>query len=111
MTEYVELYIDQGTDFVTSISISDDDTNSPVPLNDLQVSGQLRKSLLSQNTSEVFVCSVTDVMNGEITISMASANTANLKPGRYFFDISTNTNNIRARLIEGIVTVTPAITR
>jgi len=29
MAEYVELYIDQGTDFSTTIIINDDNTNLP----------------------------------------------------------------------------------
>jgi hypothetical protein len=110
MAEYVELYVDQGTDFTTSITINDDDTNLPVGQAGVNVSSSLKKSLLSTNVYASFQCSVTDPANGEITISMTSANTANLKPGRYFFDINTTSGGFKSRLIEGIVIVTPAIT-
>jgi hypothetical protein len=110
MAEYVELYIDQGTDFITTITVNDDDTNLPVGQAGVNVASHIKRSLLSTNAYASFACSVSDPANGEITISMTSANTANLRPGRYFFDINTTSGGLRTRLIEGIVIVTPAIT-
>ena len=111
MAEYVELYVDQGSDFTTTITVNDDDSNMPVGMAGINVASQIRRSLVSQNAYASFVCSVSDPSNGEITISMSAANTANLRPGRYFFDLNTITSESRSRLIEGIVIVTPAITR
>ncbi len=110
LAEYVEIYIDQGTDFTTTITINDDDTNLPVGQAGVNVASSLRRSLLSPNVYASFACSVSDPANGEITIAMNSANTSNLRPGRYFFDINTTSAGIKSRLIEGIVIVTPAIT-
>lgn len=112
MAEYVELYIDQGADFSTSIAISDDQTNIPGNLMNIVVTGQIRKSLLSVNAYASFNCTVTNAANGEILIEMDSANTANMKPGNYFYDVRlTGTGNTRSRLIEGVLFVTPSITR
>jgi hypothetical protein len=111
MAEYVELYVDQGSDFTTTITINDDDTNLPVGQAGVNVASYLRRSLISIDVYAAFTCSVTDPANGEITIGMTSANTANLRPGRYFFDINTTSAGIKSRLVEGIVIVTPAITR
>lgn len=114
MAEYVELYIDQGASFSTTININDDDTNLAQNLTGFLITGQLRKSLLSVNASANLTCSVTDAPNGEITLSMTSANTSNLAGGRYFFDIKTVDTlaaNATSRLIEGIIIVTPAMTR
>lgn len=111
MAEYVELYVDQGTDFTTTITINDDDTNLPIGLAGTNVASHMKKSLVSQNAYASFTCVVSDPSNGEITISMTSANTSNLRPGRYFFDLNTINGQSRSRLIEGIVIVTPAITR
>lgn len=112
MAEYVELYIDQGTDFTTYITLNDDDTNMAQDISSYVVSGQLRRSLVSPNSSANLVCTLIDAANGEIEISLSAANTANLKPGNYFFDISVKDNaNNTSRLIEGIFIVTPSITR
>jgi hypothetical protein len=43
---------------------------------------------------------------------MTSANTSNIRPGRYLFDVKTiNTSNVVSRILEGIVTVTPQVGR
>ncbi len=112
MAEYVELYIDQGAEFSTTISINDEQTNIPGNLTNIVVTGQIRKSLLSVNAYASFTCSVTNPANGEILISMTSANTANMKPGNYFYDIRLGgASNSFSRLIEGVLFVTPGITR
>lgn len=112
MAEYVEFYIDQGTDFSTYITLNDDDTNMPQNVDGTIVTGQLRRSLVSANATETFLCQVSDSANGEISVSLAAANTANLKPGNYFYDIRvTNGGGSVTRLIEGIIIVTPAITK
>lgn len=111
MAEYVEFYIDQGTDFVTYISLNDDDTNMPQNTAGYTVTGKLRRSLVSANVSETLNCVVSDGANGEITVSLAAANTANLKPGNYFYDIKVVSGNVSSRLIEGVIIVTPAISK
>lgn len=113
MSEYVEFYIDQGTDFGTVINLNDDDTNMAQNVSGYVVTGKLKRSLVSANAAETFLCEITDAANGEISISLAAANTANLKPGNYFYDIKVRDNNVNAvtRLIEGIIIVTPAITK
>lgn len=113
MSEYVELYIDKGADFSTTIEINDDDTNLPQDLTNFTVYSSLRRSLVSQNVAASFVCT-TDVgnNNGTIFISMSAANTANLKVGNYFFDIKIVGGEpvTSTRLIEGVIHVTPSIT-
>jgi hypothetical protein len=115
MSDYVELYIDQGADFESTITINDDSTNLPQNVNGYVVTGQLRKSILSVNASANLICTISDAANGEITISMNAANTGLLKSGTYLFDVkyadSANSPNTKVRLIEGIFIVAPAITR
>jgi hypothetical protein len=113
MTEYVELYIDQGTNFNTTISIQDDLTNLAQNVEGYIIRSQLRRSLLSVNASANLACYVSNAANGEMTISLDSANTSNLRPGTYFYDIKvidTNNGNNTTRLIEGVIFVTPEIT-
>lgn len=112
MAEYVELYVDRGADFNITVEINNDETNLPQNTAGYIIKGQLRKSLLSANASANLECSIEDAANGVIVISLDSSNTANLKPGNYFFDIkSINTNiNEVSRLIEGVIYVTHGIT-
>ena len=112
MSEYVELYIDRGTDFSTTIAINDDDTNLPQNVVGYTVRSEMRRSLVSPNAYASFVCTVDANTEGVIFMSMLAANTANLKPGTYFYDVLTidNTTNAHNRIIEGVVHVTYSIT-
>jgi hypothetical protein len=112
MTAYVELYLDQGTTFNNIINITDDVTNAYVNVYGYTITSQLRRSYYSSNISANLTCTITDSTNGEITLSMTSANTQNIKAGRYLFDVlSRDTNNVTSRILEGIITVTPGVTR
>lgn len=112
MSDYVELYIDQGTDFGTTININNDNDNLPLNTAGYTVTSQLRKSLLSSNAVDRFTCTISDPANGGIDIAMSASNTANLRPGSYFYDVKiTDTADVTTRLIEGIIFVTPAITK
>lgn len=113
MAEYIELYIDQGSDFSTSITINDDNTNLPQNLYGYVVTSSLRRSLLSPNAAANLSCSVYDSANGEILVTMPAANTAALRAGSYLFDIKTydSLSGTYNRLIEGVIFVTPSITK
>ena len=112
MAAYVELYLDQGTTFNNIINLTDDTTNNPINLSGYSVSSQMRRSFYSANISANIVCTITDASNGEITMSMSPANTANIKAGRYVFDVkTTDTYDVVSRVLEGIITVTPQVTK
>ena len=111
MAEYVELYLDQGSDFNTTINLNDDDSNLAVNIDSYVITSQLRRSMISANSVDSFTCTITDTYNGEFALSMPAANTSNLKPGTYFFDVKVTANNVTSRLIEGIIFVTPCITK
>jgi hypothetical protein len=112
MTSYVDLYIDQGATFNHIINLIDDITNEYINVSGFQVSSQMRRSHFSPNSSAEIVCTITNPEAGEITLSMPYETTANLRPGRYVFDVvSINTENIASRILEGCITVTPSVTR
>lgn len=114
MSNYVELYIDQGASFSISVNIEDDDTNLATDVSSYVVTGQLRKSILSQNASANLVCSISNTA-GEIVITLDAANTANLKAGTYLFDVKYYDSDVvpiqYVRLLEGIFIVSPSITK
>ncbi len=110
MASYTELTIDQGATF-TAVVVVNDDQGDRLNLYSYSASSQLRKSYYS-TTSNNFTVSVSNPANGEITLSMSAANTANLKGGRYMYDlVITDTYNTKTRVIEGIAVVRPSITR
>lgn len=112
MAAYVELYMDQGANFRNVVNLTDDITNASINLVNYSVRSQMRRSYYSANPTANIVCSISDSSNGEITMTMTSANTANIKAGRYLFDLETEDDNgFVTRVLEGIITVTPQVTR
>jgi hypothetical protein len=112
MASYVELFIDQGTTFRNTINLTDDNTNAPINIYGYSVSSQIRRSYYSINVTANIVCTTSNTSNGEITMSMSAANTSNIKAGRYVFDVVTvDPSNITNRVIEGIITVNPSVTK
>ena len=114
MAEYVELFVDQGSDFYTTIDLNDDNTNLPTNVASYVVTSSLRRSLLSPNVAANLVCSAPDAANGQILVTLNAANTANLRPGPYFFDVKVRDPNAHfeySKLIEGVIFVTPSVTR
>jgi len=103
------IVIDQGTDFQALIDIEDPD-GQPFDLQYYEAAAQMRKSYAS-TTAYDFVCYHNDE-GGQITLQMPKAITKDLEPGRYLYDIEiTTVLDVTTRVVEGIVTVTPGITR
>jgi hypothetical protein len=112
MAAYVELVVDQGTTFNNVINITDDVTNAAVNIANYSFESQVRRSYYSANITANIICTVTNASNGEVTMSISASNTANIKPGRYVFDVkSTNGDNIVDRILEGIITINPSVTK
>lgn len=101
--------IDQGTDFSTTIDVTDEDGNL-IDLTGYTGTSQLRKHYTSSNATSFSVAVFPST--GEVTISMNSATSSTLTSGRYVYDVELrDAGNTVSRLVEGIVTVSPQVTR
>ena len=109
---YAELALDQGSTFLATIKLTNDD-GSVMNVANCSFSSQMRKSYYSTNPTANINIIITDGANGNITLTLDAANTANIRSGRYLYDIKmTDTGgNTTIRIIEGIMTVTPQVTK
>jgi hypothetical protein len=108
MATKVNLVIDQGTTFSTSITFNDENGNT-INFSTYSGTAQMRKHFTSSNATS-FAVSLTS--NGVVTLALTANQTGNLVAGRYVYDLEvTDSSNQISRLIEGIVTVTPNVTR
>ena len=108
MATKVNLVVDQGTTFTTSITFNDENGNT-INFSTYSGAAQMRKHFTSSN-STVFEVLLTS--NGVVTLSLTANQTGNLVAGRYVYDLEvTDSSNQISRLIEGIITVTPNVTR
>jgi hypothetical protein len=107
---YQELFVEQGTDYITTITL-DDINGEPFDLTGYTAKSQVRKSYYSSNTTAEFDISFPDAANGIMAISISSANTINIYPGRYVYDVVIkNSQDVRTRVLEGIVNILPQVT-
>ena len=110
MAGFAELTLEQGASFTTTVTVNGSD-GSPTNLTSYTAAAQLRKSYYS-TTANNFTVTVSNAANGELTVAMSAANTANLTPGRYVYDLLiTSPTSIKSRVVEGIVTLLPSVTR
>ena len=110
MAEFVELTIDQGATFNTVITVNDG-TGVGQNLVGYVARSQMRKSYYSSSKNS-FNVTVSTPNIGEITMAMTAANTANLTPGRYVYDIVTSDEyEVKNRIIEGMVLLREGVTR
>ena len=110
MAIYSNLSVDQGSTFGAEIDVTDSN-GDPLDLAGYTVAGQLRKTYTS-TTSTAFTSSVFSASGGIVKISLNATTTNALKAGRYVYDVElTDSTSIKSRILEGIVTVTPEVTR
>lgn len=110
MAAFSEIVIEQGATFSTILNVEDNYGNA-INLHSYTANSMMRKSYYS-STSYRITSNVTGTANGEITLSVTSANTTVLTPGRYVYDVLiTSPASVVTRVVEGIVTVMPSVTR
>ena len=103
------LDIDQGSTFQTTVNVTDNDDNI-VDLTGYSGVAQMRKHYTSSNYYSFTIAISPSI--GTVTLSMTANTTADITAGRYVYDCElTDSNGAVTRLLEGIVTVTPQVTR
>lgn len=104
------LAIDQGTTYSVTITVTDD-TGSARNLAGYTGRAQLKRSYYT-NTNTAFTVTIDNPSEGEIDLSLTANQTSALKAGRYVYDLElvSNTNTVE-RIVEGIVTIYPEVTK
>jgi hypothetical protein len=108
MATVQNITIDQGTTFSLTINLTNDD-GTEKDLSSYTVSAQMRKSYYT-STYTAFTTAKVD-NDGELTISLTAVQTSGIKAGRYVYDIEIESSAETLRILEGIVTVTPEVTK
>ena len=110
MAAFTEILIEQGATFSTTVNV-EDTAGAAINLYGYSASSQMRKSFYATSNT-IITSTITGNANGEITLSMTAANTANLTPGRMVFDLLiTSPTSVKTRVIEGIIVISPGVTQ
>lgn len=109
MATVKNLAIDQGTTFSDFVIYKDKNKNV-IDITGLTPRASMRRSYYSSNATP-FTTAINSNTNGNVNISLTSSQTANLKMGRYVYDIELYDANVVYRIQEGIITVFPEVTK
>lgn len=111
MANQVELYCDQGTDFSYQLDLSNDD-GTALNVANYVFSSSIRKSYYSQSVAANLTVTILSAANGNVRLSMNASTTSKIKAGRYLYDVKmTDNSSASFRVIEGVITVYPQITK
>lgn len=111
MAAKANIVIDQGADFATTITVTDAG-GAVVNLQNYTARGQIRKHYTSSTAVDFTITFETPRSEGKLTLSLSNAVTANMESGRYVYDVELIDNSTTvSRLVEGIATVSPEVTR
>lgn len=108
MATFSNLFVDQGSNFNTTIDLSDTPSLS---LTNYTAAGKVAKSY--DGTAKATFTASVDSSSKVVSISLTAAQTAALKPGRYVYDIiivSPDSPSVITRILEGQIDVTPGVT-
>lgn len=110
MAQFVEIDIDQGTDFRLDLEFRNDD-GTLKNLSQYTFSSSIKKSYYSLSEAATFTVDANSANNGQIGLLLDAQTTSDIRPGRYVFDIKqSDTSNKIERIAEGIVTLNPQVT-
>ncbi len=108
MAQKVNLLIDQGTTFNTTFTIHNEQ-DEPIDFTGYTGNSQIRKAYTSL-TAYDFTVALNNI--GQVTLSMSANVTNTIAAGRYVYDVEVqDLVGVRSRIVEGLVTITPQVTR
>ena len=111
MATISNIFIDQGANFSTTVTI-EDGNSSALDLTGYTALAQIRKTYQSTTATNFTSTFDADRTTGLITISLTDTQTAALEEGRYVYDLLiTDLSGTKTRVVEGIVTVNPSVSR
>lgn len=110
MAALSNIYIDQGSDFTTTISLTDSNGDILV-LTGYSVLAQIRKTYGSTTIAATFTTALS-ADSGQLTLSLADTVTAGMNSGRYVYDVLlTDASGDKTRVLEGQAVLTPGVSR
>jgi len=111
MATISNIFIDQGADFSTTVTINDS-AGEALDLSGYTALGQIRKTYASTTATSFTSTFDSDRTTGKITISLTDTETATLEEGRYVYDLLiTASDGTKTRVVEGHAVVNPSVSR
>ena len=105
-----DLTITRGDTEVVEVTITTDGT-TPVNIVGRTYASQMRSTPDIATISITGTCVITDGANGQMKVTFAAADTADLDAGYLYWDLQENASGIITTILSGTVTVLADVTR
>ena len=110
MAALSNIYIDQGSDFSTIISLTDSN-NDALNLTGYSAIAQIRKTHGSTTIAGTFATTLV-ANTGQVTLNLTDVVTAAMGSGRYVYDVLlTDGSGDKTRVLEGQAILTPGVSK
>lgn len=109
MATISNLFIDAGSTYSNIITVTASNGQA-LNLSGYTVASQIRKSFQS-SVAYTFTSSIYDAANGKIRLQLTATASEDIPPGRWLYDVEITSGATKTRVVEGIVTVSPQITK
>ena len=111
MASISNIFIDQGADFTTTLTVTDSNGDA-LNLTNFTAAAMIRKTFLSSTATSFTTAFVDPRTTGKITLTLTDTQTAAFEAGRFVYDVViTAADGTKTRVVEGQVTVNPSVTR
>ena len=103
--------IDQGADFSRTFTVTTDGSTA-YDLSGLTLQAQMRKGYDSSSATATFTATLVTATSGTYKLTLSNSTTASITAGRYVYDlVITDASGNKTRVVEGIATVNPSVSR
>jgi hypothetical protein len=111
MATVSDLFIDQGTDWSAIIDFKNVN-GTPRDFTNYTIAAQMRRGYGSTTYTSFTATIISPQTNGQIKLELSATTSSAMKAGRYVYDVEvTSASGKKSRLMEGIVTINPEVTR
>lgn len=107
---WLDLNVDRGTSFNTSVVLTDVNGN-PMNLTNVVINSVIKKSYITSNVAANITCTIANSVSGIIYLTIPYQITQNLWPYRYVYDVvlRNTTSNSVTRVLEGTIYINPGV--
>lgn len=103
----IEIY--RGDTYTHEVRLKNS-SNNAINISSMSFSASIKSSAQATSNIAVFDVAITDAANGIMTFSLTAANTANLVPGTYIYDLEQTNATVVTTLLRGNVVVKSDVT-
>lgn len=104
-----DITIYRGDTYINEVNLRTSN-NSAINISAMSFSGAMKTSGLANSNTAVFDIEKTDAANGVFTFTLSAANSANIRPGTYVYDLQQINGSIVTTLMAGKVIIRGDIT-